>query len=167
MQDSPDRVDDAHQYDAVVDEGPPLLPPPPSWVERVRALGAEHDLAPVFGGEPEHALTFEGRLDLHPWRARRDVGALLEWTRHLEGPVSVTRAPGPVRRVDTVWVHGVLGGHPTRLVAHTHRLPSESLVTLSVELLERFARDEVAADRLDDERGDDVDARSPVPAGAR
>ena len=119
-------------------------------MQRVRALAAEHDLAPVFDDEPEHAIDVDGRLHLHPWRPRRDIAALLEWTRHLEEPVSVTRAPGPVRRVHTVWVHGVLGGHPTRLVAHSHRLPSETLVVLSIELLEAIAQREVHVDRLDD-----------------
>lgn len=165
-------VADVEQGQGDVDAGPPLLPPPPSWVELVRELAAEHDLAPLYVDEPERAIEVEGRLWLHPWRRRRDVGALLDWTAHLQGPVSVTR-PGPARgwhparSWDTVWVDGMLAGHPTRLVAHTHRLPTDPLISTDEDLLMVIARQEdtAAREHLDDVEDLEVLADGPLSPG--
>ncbi len=135
-------VDDAD------DDGPVLLPPPPSWVLRIQELVQRHPgLAPLFAGEPEHALDLDGRLWLHPWRAEHDIGALLDWSALLEGPVSVRRGPGRGRTWDTVTIDGMLAGHPTRLVGHTHRLPTDRWVVVDLALLQAIAaREDEAAD---------------------
>lgn len=42
-------------------------------------------------------------------------------------------------------IHGSLAGYPTRLIGHSHRLPSDSRVALTVPLLETIARQEERA----------------------
>lgn len=134
---------------ADTDAGGPLDPPPWSWVQAVRALVEEHAdddvvLAPLLD-EPEQAIRVDGVLELHPWWRRRDVDALLSWARHLDGPVTVWRGPGRGRTWETLWVEGYLAGTPTRLVAHSHRLPTDPSVRLTLPLLQAIGRQETGA----------------------
>lgn len=116
-------------------EIPAAAAPPSTWVEHVSSLAVAHNLPPLLA-DPATAWRVRGLWQLHPWAVRHDIGALLAWMRHLDAPVSIWRVPG---QDGAVAIDGTMAGHPTRLVGHTHRLPTDGIDPLTSELLKRIA----------------------------
>ncbi len=94
------------------------------WMEKLHALAADAELAPLLGdGAP---VMVDGRYQLYPYLLRRDVTALIGWAEQLDEfpkSASLTRVEfgGTPVGLTQVSVIGVLLGEVVELLAVTHR----------------------------------------------